>query len=136
MKFLIGLFFAAASTTLAFAEGPCKLGKPDVFKFISWDIKRGEGDTVAIKLTFHNTLDRNLITATFGAAVNDKDSRPIENISFHTEDDAKARSDHTENFEYQGMQAEVVERLQGTTPVLCAWMAVDDKHQDFNFLTQ
>jgi hypothetical protein len=134
MKYLAGLFLAAASTTTVYAEGPCKLGKPDVFKFISWEVKQGDGDHVAIKLAFHNTLDKNLIVATFGAAVNDKDGRPVENISFHTEDDVKAASDHTETFEYQGMQADVVARLQGTTPVLCAWVLVDDKSQDINYL--
>jgi hypothetical protein len=134
MTYLLGLFLAAA-TTAAAAEVPCTLGKPDVFKFISWDIKQTGDDTAAITLTFHNTLDINLITASFGAAVNDKNGQPIENISFHMENDAKALSDHTETFEYQGMSAAVTERLQGTTPVLCAWTMVDDKRQDLNFLT-
>jgi hypothetical protein len=136
MKYVLGMCLAAVSATAAFAEGQCKIGKPDVFKFISWDIKQVSTDIISINLTFHNTLDRTLITASFGAAVNDKDGKPIDNISFHMEEDAKALGDHTETFEYQGMQADVVQRLQGTTPVLCLWMAIDDKNQDLNYLTQ
>ena len=135
MKYLIALILAASSSA-AYADNPCKTGKPDVFKFVSWDVKQTGDNVVSIKLTFQNTLNQTLITATMGAAVNDKDGRPIENLSFHTEDDVKAASEHTETFEYQDFPAEDVARLQGTTPVLCAWSALDDTRKDLDFMTK
>ena len=81
MKYLAAMLLVAASATASFAEAPCKRGNPNVFKFISWDVKPGKdeggNDFAAFTLTFHNTLDKNLITATFGAEVNDKDGKPI-----------------------------------------------------------
>lgn len=140
MKYLAAMFLVAASATASLAEAPCKSGNPNIFKFISWDVKPGKdeggNDFAAFTLTFHNTLDKNLITATFGAAVNDKDGKPIENISFHLEKHAKASSDHTETFEYGGFPAEDIARMQGTTPVLCAWQVVDENNQTTDFLAQ